>query len=206
MSTNIPDNSQTKNPTRFDQQIILDWVEPRSKVLDLGCGDGELLSLLIKGKSCKGTGVEIDEKAIYECIAKGLTVSHGDIESNLIDYSDKRFDYVILNESLQQVLHPQKAILEALRVGKKVIVGIPNFCHVGARFQIFFSGRVPVTKELPYQWYNTPNLRFLSLKDFESFCKINGVAIRQKIGLGAGQIVTLIPNLFAHIGIYLLEK
>ncbi len=192
--------------TRLDYRTIVDFIEPNSKVLDLGCGNGELLDLLIKYKSCKGTGVEIDEKAIYECIAKGLTVSHGDIESNLIDYSDKRFDYVILNESLQQVLHPQKAILQALRVGKKVIVGIPNFCHVGARTQIFFLGRVPVTKELPYQWYNTPNLRFFSLKDFELFCKINGISILQRKGLGANQIVSFIPNLFAHIGIFLLEK
>ncbi len=191
---------------RLDYRTIIDLVEPNAKVLDLGCGDGELLAFLIKYKSCKGTGVEIDEKAIYACISKGLTVSHGDIESNLIDYSDKRFDYVILNESLQQVLHPQKAILEALRVGKKVVVGIPNFCHIGARVQIFFWGRVPVTKELPFEWYNTPNLRFFSLKDFESFCKVNGVAIRKKIGLGAGQVTTFIPNLFAHIGIYLLEK
>ena len=191
---------------RLDYRVIVDLIEHGSKVLDLGCGDGELLSLLIQYKACKGTGIEIDEKAIYACIAKGLTVSHGDIDSGLSEYADKRFDYVILNESLQQMLSPQKAILEALRVGKKVVVGIPNFCHILARFQIFFRGRVPVTKELPYQWYDTPNLRFFSLKHFKSFCKVNHIKIRKERAINTTKEVPLLPNLFAHIGIYVLEK
>lgn len=195
---------------RFDHQIILQWVEEGSRVLDLGCGDGTLLKLLIEHKSCHGTGVEIDEKAIYTCMEKGLTVSHVDIDTGLADYSNKRFDYVILNESLQEVLNPRKVILEALRVGKKVIVGIPNFCHIRARLQIFFQGRVPLTKELPYQWYDTPNLRFLSLKDFRYFCKANAISILQEVGTAGiasgGKRVAFRPNLFAHTGLYLLEK
>lgn len=195
---------------RFDHQIILQWVEESSRVLDLGCGDGTLLKLLIEHKSCHGTGVEIDEKAIYTCMEKGLTVSHVDIDTGLADYSNKRFDYVILNESLQEVLNPRKVILEALRVGKKVIVGIPNFCHIRARLQIFFQGRVPLTKELPYQWYDTPNLRFLSLKDFRYFCKANAIKILQEVGTAGiasgGKRVAFRPNLFAHTGLYLLEK
>ena len=191
---------------RLDYQIISDMLEPGSRVLDLGCGDGSLLSLLIKQKGCRGTGVEIDEQAIYKCMAKGLTVSHGNIDSGLADYSSQRFDYVILNESLQQVLHPRVVIVEALRVGKKVIVGIPNFCHIRARFQIFFQGRVPVTKELPYEWYDTPNLRFLSLKDFRYFCKKEGIKILQERGLGRTREVHFRPNCFAHTGLYLLEK
>ena len=195
---------------RFDHQIILQWVEERSRVLDLGCGDGTILKLLIEHKFCHGTCVEIDEKAIYTCIEKGLTVSHVDIDTGLADYSNKRFDYVILNESLQEVLNPQRVILEALRVGKKVIVGIPNFCHIRARLQIFFQGRVPLTKELPYQWYDTPNLRFLSLKDFRYFCKANAIKILQEVGTAGiasgGKRVAFRPNLFAHTGLYLLEK
>jgi len=195
----------TEQKIRPDHQIILELVEPQSRVLDLGCGNGDLLHLLIQKKSCKAAGIEIDEKEIYECIAKGLSISHGDIDSGLSDYSDQRFDYVILNESLQQVLHPKSVILESLRVGKKVIVGIPNFCHWQARLQILF-GRVPVTKELPYQWYNTPNLRFLSLKDFHSFCKANRIKIAEERGLSYSKEVKFFPNLFAHTGIYLLEK
>ena len=199
-------DQQPAAPIRLDYRVIVDLIEPNSRVLDMGCGGGDLLELLIKRKSCRGTGIEIDEKAIYSCVAKGLTVSHGDINSGLTDYADKRFDYVILNESLQQILNPQKAILEALRVGKKVIVGIPNFCHIQARFQIFFRGKVPVTKELPYEWYNTPNLRFFSLKDFKEFCKINGIAILNQKAVDAKKEVTFLPNLFAHIGVFLLEK
>lgn len=191
---------------RFDHQIILQWVEERARVLDLGCGDGTLLKLLIEHKSCHGTGIEIDEQAIYKCMEKGLTVSHGDIDTGLLDYSSKRFDYVILNESLQQVLHPRRVILEALRVGKRVIVGIPNFCQIGARLQIFFRGRVPVTQKLPHQWYDTPNLRFLSLKDFRYFCRKHEIKISKEAGIAAGRLVPFRPNLFANVGLYLLEK
>lgn len=191
---------------RADHKMILDLVEPNSRVLDLGCGDGDLLSLLIKNKSCTGVGVEIDEKAIYACIDKGLTVSHEDINYALQDYPEKRFDYVILNESLQEVLKPQDVVFEALRVGKKVIVGIPNFCHFRARFQLFFLGHVPVTEGLPYQWYDTPNLRFFSFKDFCHFCRKNGIAIKEYRALGLHHEIKFLPNLFGHTGIFILEK
>ncbi|MFA5060167.1 MAG: methionine biosynthesis protein MetW [Candidatus Omnitrophota bacterium] len=191
---------------RIDHKVILSLIEPNSRVLDLGCGDGELLSLLIQEKGCKATGIEIDEKAVYKCMERGLTISHGDIDSELVDYATKRFDYVILNESLQQVLHPQKVIFESLRVGKKVIVGIPNFCQVNARFQLFFRGQVPITKELPYEWYDTPNLRFLSLKDFRRFCRVNSIQIVNERPIGLTSEISILPNLFARVGIYLLEK
>lgn len=194
------------NDVRPDFKIIIDLIDPGARVLDLGCGDGELLSLLMKHKGCRGTGVEIDEKAIYQCIAKGVTVSHGDINSGLDDYSDQRFDYVILNESLQQVLNPQKVILEALRVGKKAIVGVPNFGHFAARLQLLIAGKAPVTKELPYQWYNTPNLRFFTLRDFHAFCKMNGITVKDCRALSAKKEVQAGKNLFANIGIFLLEK
>jgi len=189
----------------LDHRVIVQLVEPNSRVLDLGCGDGSLLALLIKERNCRGTGIEIDEAKIYECVAKGLSVSHANIDSGLTDFSDKRFDYVILNESLQEILNPKSVILEALRVGRKVIIGIPNFCNASARFQIFFKGRVPVTAELPHQWYDTPNLRFLSLKDFHKFCKEFNIKIHKEIGINGNKQISFWPNLFAHIGIYLIE-
>ena len=197
------DNDAT---TRPDHRIIVDIVEPNARVLDLGCGDGELLSLLKARKDCRVTGIEIDEKAIFKCLERGVTVSQGDIDSGLADYSDKRFDYVILNESLQEVRNPERVILEACRAGKKVIVGIPNFCNISARLQIFFQGRVPVTKWLPYTWYDTPNIRFLSLKDFRNFCAEKGVTIIKERALNQDKEIHFRTNLFAYVGIFLLEK
>jgi methionine biosynthesis protein MetW len=191
---------------RYDHKVIFELIEPRSRVLDLGCGDGSLLAHLIQAKECRGTGIEINEAAIYECVAKGLSVSHANINTGLTDFSDKRFDYVILNESLQEILHPKSVILEALRVGRKVIIGIPNFCNASARTQIFFKGRVPVTSQLPHQWYDTPNLRFLSLKDFRNFCGEYKIKILKEVGITDNKPIRFWPNLFAHIGIYLIEK
>ncbi len=192
--------------TRLDHKIIIDLIEPKAKILDLGCGDGTLLSLLIEKKQCKATGLELDEKLVFECLKKGLTVSQADFDTSLADFSNGRFDYVILNESLQQVLHPREVILEALRVGKKVVIGIPNFCHIHSRVQIFFGGKVPVTSKLPYEWYDTPNLRFLALKDFHRFCKAHSIKILKEVGITDTGVVTFRPNLFANIGVYLLSK
>ncbi|RJO64584.1 MAG: methyltransferase domain-containing protein, partial [Candidatus Omnitrophota bacterium] len=121
----------------LEHRVILEWVELKSSVLDLGCGSGELLYILIKEKQVRGQGIEIDDQAIYNCVAKGLNVFHGDIDSGLAEYSDKSFDYVILNQSLQQVKHLNSVLLDSLRVGKKVIVGFPNFASFAARFQLF---------------------------------------------------------------------
>ena len=191
---------------RIDHKFILEMIEPNSHVLDLGCGDGELLSLLMKHKQCRATGIEIDEKEIYKCLERGVTVSHGDIDTGLEDYGDQRFDYVILNESLQEILNSDKVIKEALRVGKRVIVGIPNFCNISARLQIFLWGQVPVTKGLPYKWYNTPNLRFLSIKDFRHFCAERKIVVERERAIGLNKEVFIKRNLFAYIALFLLRK
>lgn len=198
--------ARTFKPLRLDHRVISTLVENGARVLDLGCGDGALLQLLIQEKNCRGVGIEIDEKQIYQCIEKGLTVSHADINDELSHYADKKFDYVILNESLQQVLDAEKTIEEALRVGKHVIVGVPNFCFWKARVQIFFRGRVPKTRCLPYEWYNTPNVRFFSLKDFRIFCRKKRITIKKAAALGLTQPVWIFPNMFASAGIFLLQR
>jgi methionine biosynthesis protein MetW len=191
---------------RLDYEIIADIIEPGSKVLDLGCGDGELLALLKEKKQCRGTGIEIDVQEAVRAMERGVSVAQGDLARDLDVYGVKRFDYVILNESLQQVLDIEKVLDSALRIGKHVIVGVPNFCHFTARFQLFFLGRVPVTGALPFKWYNTPNLRFLSLKDFRFFCLDKGITIEKARYLMQGKEVGFFPNLFADVGIFILRK
>ena len=198
--------AKSKEGLRLDHKIIGDMVQPLSSVLDMGCGSGDLLKYLVEHKNVKGTGVEISEEAIYSCVEKGLSVSHGDIDSGLSDYPDKLFDYVIFNQTMQQVHAAEVAILEGLRIGKKVIIGFPNFCHIKARFQIFFSGQVPVTAALPYEWYNTPNLHSLSIKNFEGFCAARGIKIEKSVFLSESKTVKFIPNLFALNAIFQISK
>jgi methionine biosynthesis protein MetW len=191
---------------RLDYRVITDWIGLGASVLDLGCGDGELLSILVKEKHVRANGIEIDEQAIYKCVEKGLSVFQEDIEEGLSGYPDESFDYVIMIGSLQQVKKPDAVFLEALRVGKKLIVGFPNFSHYSTRLQMLFSGRVPVTPSLPYQWYDTPNLHFLSISDFRDYCKLRGLKIEASAFLSKERRVGLLPNLLAEQGIFLLSK
>lgn len=190
----------------LDHRIILELIQPRSSVLDLGCGTGDLLYILVKERGARAQGIEIDEQAIYKCVAKGLSVFHGDIDSGLAEYKDKSFDYVILNQSLQQVRHVHTVLNDALRVGRKVVVGFPNFAYYKARWQIFFKGRAPVTGSLPYQWYQTPNLHFLSIFDFIHFCRSKQIDILKMICIGEKKRVFILPNLFAQVGIFLISR
>lgn len=191
---------------RPDHRFIVDIVEPGSRVLDLGCGNGELMFALAREKHAKVQGVELDESAIHKCVAKGLSVFHGDIDSGLSDYQDKSFDYVILNQSLQQIRHVETVLTDALRVGKKVIVGFPNFAYLSARFRLFFKGKAPVTPSLPYTWHSTPNLHFLSISDFLEYGRKNKINIERRIYLSGNSRISVFPNLLANIGIFLISK
>lgn len=191
---------------RLDYRIIYEIIEPKAKVLDLGCGAGDLMLLLAQEKDAKVQGIEIDEQAIYKCVEKGLSVFHGDIDSGLAEYPDQSFDYVILNQSLQQVKRVDYVIREALRVGKKVIIGFPNFAHIASRLQLFFRGRAPVTPSLPYSWYETPNLRFLSILDFLEYCQRVAIKIERSIYCTDKKIITVFPSIFASNGIFVITK
>jgi methionine biosynthesis protein MetW len=157
------EGDMTFNTVRLDHKIIYQIVDSGSRVLDLGCGEGDLIYFLAKEKGARVQGIELSEEAIYRCVEKGLSVFHSDIDSGLIEYPDKSFDYVILNQSMQETKKVDFVLKEALRVGKNVIVGFPNFAYVSARLRLFFFGETPVTPSLPYRWYNTPNLHFLSI-------------------------------------------
>lgn len=194
------------NSIRTDYRIIADLIRPDSTVLDLGCGSGELLTILIKEKNVISSGIELDEQAIYKCVEKGLSVFHGDIDSGIAEYNDNSFDYVILNQTLQQVRHLERTLIEALRVGSNVIVGLPNFAYLNSRFQIFFGGKAPITQALPYQWYSTPNLHFCSLSDFLWYCNHNAIRVKKAIYIGSRRRISFWPNLLAQSGIFLIKK
>jgi len=191
---------------RIEHRLILEMVEPGSSVLDLGCGTGELLTLLARERNVKGQGIEIDDRAIFKCVARGLSVFHDDIDTGLPEYSDRSFDYVIMNQSFQQVKKPDTVMREALRVGKRVIVGIPNFAHIISRCQVFFRGRAPVTPALPHEWYDTPNLHFLSITDFTRYCRGREIEIEKARYAGERRRVGIFPNLLARTAIFKLRK
>ncbi len=196
---------QSETPS-LEYRAILQWIRQGSSVLDLGCGDGRLLALLAREKKAKTQGIEIDEQAIYQCVAKGLSVFHEDIDKGLSDYADQSFDYVILHQSFQQVKKPDMVLKEALRVGRKVIVGFPNFAHYQARLQIFFEGKTPVTPSLPYEWHDTPNLHFLSVSDFIEYCHQRNIKIEKTAFVGKRGRVRIFSNLFALTGIFLISN
>jgi len=196
----------TSNGIRLDHQIICQIVEPEARVLDLGCGNGDLLYLLAREKGARVQGIELNDSAIYECVKKGLSVFHGDIESGLAEYPDRSFDYVILNQSLQEVKKIDWLIHEALRIGDKIIVGFPNFAYLQARWMLFFRGKAPITLSLPYRWYDTPNLRFLSTSDFRDFCREKDLTVREAYYLGKKGRILFWPNLFALNAIFVVTQ
>ncbi|MCL4498652.1 MAG: methionine biosynthesis protein MetW [Chloroflexi bacterium] len=190
---------------RIDYDVILNIVERKSRVLDLGCGSGDLLSLLIKTNQVIGYGMELEEEKVYDCIARGLSVHHGDIDDGLRDYPDHSFDYVILSLTLQAVRKPQFVIEEMLRVGTRAIVSFPNFAYLPIRLQLGLNGRMPVTSDLPYNWYDSPNIHHTTVKDFWSFCDESSIKVRDAHYFGSRGRVKTLPNLRAHSALFVLE-
>ncbi len=201
------------NGTRFDLKVIASLIEPDSRVLDLGCGEGDLLLFLQTHKNVSGTGIEQNEENIAKCIEKGLSVIHGDINAEVKDYPESSFDYVILSQTLQQVFAPAELIGTLLSIGKKVIVSFPNFSHWKVRLQLLLTGYAPVTRQLPYQWYDTPNIRVITMKDFRKFAQDLGFQIYREIAINTrqghapdGKIIRWFPDLLAEYGIFLIGK
>jgi len=197
---------------RFDLQVIASWIEPGSRVLDLGCGHGDLLEYLKKHKQINGTGIEFSEEKVAKCIERGLTVLQGDFRKEVCDYPEGRFDVVVLSQTLQQIRDPKELLNDLLWIGKRVIVSFPNFAHWSARLQILFTGMAPITDQLPYEWYNTPNIRVISIRDFKRFLRISGVRTVREVAINThhhdfkGNIVRSFKNLRATYGIMMVER
>jgi homoserine O-acetyltransferase len=196
------------NRIRVDYEVIESLIEPNSTVLDIGCGDGELLADLTADKNIKGEGIELDQDLVLACVNRGLSIIQHDVEQGLEKYADKSHDYVILSQTVQTVKNPERVFAELLRVGKKVIVSFPNFAHWRCRIQLFFGGKAPITKHLPFDWCNSPNIHCLSLKDFDLFCEKLGVRVEKKIPLIKTSLspVRFASNLFAEQVIYVTSK
>jgi methionine biosynthesis protein MetW len=195
---------------RIDYKIIEDLVPDGATVLDLACGDGELLSELIAEKHVHGSGVEIDQGAVEKCIARGLSVFHGDLDAGLADFSDQSHDVVILSLSLQQLRRPRMIIREMVRVGRLAIVSFPNFAHWTPRLQLSIGGRMPVSRDLPYQWWDTPNIHLCTIRDFRGLCREEGLCIEHELYLTSVDkdppSRLLAPNLVARIAIFVVTR
>ena len=168
---------------RKDWDLIESLINEKSRILDIGCGEGDLIKQLEKNLKAQVHGIEKDQEMALSGIAKGLNITHGDAEKDLFQYSNQSFDYVILSQTLQAMLEPKKILTELLRVGSKAIVSFPNFGHWKIRLQLLLYGKMPITEGLPYSWYDTPNIHFFTLKDFENLCKEMNIVIEESIGL-----------------------
>tara|TARA_B100000963_G_C22552098_1_gene637266 strand:+ start:519 stop:1112 length:594 start_codon:yes stop_codon:yes gene_type:complete len=191
-------------------KVIADLLPNNSRVLDVGCGDGSLMSFLVKEKNIETRGLELDQNNVQECLNKGLTVIQGNAETELYQFPEKSFDYVVLSQTLQAFYKPDKVLNELLRIGKSVIVSIPNFGYWRVRTSLLFFGKMPVTRTLPNSWYDTPNLHMCTIKDLFNYCANNNINIKKVIGLNENNISLIkkrnleIKNLFSKLGIFLI--
>lgn len=197
---------------KYEFQIITQLIKDKSRVLDVGCGDGELMKYLKENKSVDIRGLEISKSNVRDCISKGLTTIEGDAEKDLIQFPNNSFDYVILSQTLQAFLSPERVINELLRVGKQAIVTIPNFGYWKIRLHLLLKGTMPVTKILPNEWYDTPNLHMCTLKDFVKFCKKNNFNLNKSLALNGNSFSNISntnlgsKNFTSDLGIFLIEK
>jgi methionine biosynthesis protein MetW len=190
---------------RSDYAIIGEIVPDGAKVLDLGCGEGELLEWLATNKGVDARGVEISADKVGRAIARGVSVFQGDIDAGLADYPDAAFDYVILSQTLQETMHPRQVLHEMARVGRRVIVAFPNFGHWRVRWSMLTSGRAPRTPLFPYAWYESPNIHFLTVQDFEELADLETLEVERRYFLSGHRTVKWIPNLAAEVAVFLLR-
>jgi len=195
---------------RAELQIIADWIRPRARVLDLGCGDGSLLAHLRSQRQVGGYGVENDPDKIIRCVERGVNVIHADLEAGLADFLDDAFDYVIMTQTLQAVQHTERLLDEMLRVGREGIVTFPNFGYWQCRFQLAVKGWMPVVRSLPHQWYDTPNVHLFTIRDFEALCRRKNIIVLQREVLDYAHRsnigARLAPNLLSELALYRLGR
>ncbi|MBI5490104.1 MAG: methionine biosynthesis protein MetW [Deltaproteobacteria bacterium] len=196
------------NPARADHRQIVRLVERRAKVLDLGCGDGDLLALLAREREATGFGVEISAAAVRTCLERGLGAVQGDVAETVAEYPDGSFDTVILSHTLQELADPARVLDDMLRVGRDAIVSFPNFGHVAIRLSYVLRGRMPKSRVLPFEWYNTPNVHLMTVLDFEQFCAGRGIEILDRVYLGGpfGRVPAALANLLAETAVFRLRR
>jgi methionine biosynthesis protein MetW len=198
------DKRYSDNKHRADFDVIGRIIPSKAHVLDLGCGSGDLLKLLVDEKRVTGFGVEMNEENIISCVSKGLSVHHGNLESIIDEYPDKTFDFVILSLTLQAVKNPHDVIGKMLKVGRKAIVSFPNFAYLPIRYQLAVKGCMPKTADLPYEWYNTPNIHLTTVKDFKNYCKDQGICIQNEFYFGRMSGIGRFPNLLACEALFVI--
>ncbi|MCI5053424.1 MAG: methionine biosynthesis protein MetW [Pelagibacteraceae bacterium] len=197
---------------KIQDDVLAGLIDINSKVLDVGCGDGNLLLYLKRNKRIDGRGLEINQKNVQECLAKGLAVVEGDAEKDLVNYPNQSFDIAILNQAIQQFYEPRKVLNELLRIAKQAIITIPNFGYWKVRLNLLVTGTMPVTKTLPHSWYDTPNLHMSSIKDFYNLCSLDNINVIKSISISSNKISDItsnnleIKNLVSELGVFVVSK